>query len=482
MKYTHFILMMLLLLMASLPVAAQETRTTLKSGIATNLATGSGITALELRTEFDDVADSAFILQTDDSDDITAGSTNLFLTAAERTKLTGIETSATADQSDSEIEAAYNSQVSVCSQAAMEAGTSSVVCRMTPEGVGQAIAALASDTTLSEEQVEDFIGGMVTGNTETNITVTYDDTDGTLDFVVAAGGAPVDSVNGLTGVVVVDPDDLDDSSTAHKFVTASDLTNLGNLSGTNTGDQTTITGNAGTATALAANGANCAAGQLAAGVDASGAAEGCVDIWTESENTSAAYISSYTVTEGDVTGHQAALSITESQISDLGSYITATLSEEEVEDFVGGMLVGTKTGITVTYQDGSNDIDFIVDDQEKRECVRLSDVGADAATGTGVANLYFNDAITITGVYAWADTAPTGSVATIDINEAGSTILPTKLTIDATEKTSGTAATAAVIGGAGPGIAANAEITFDIDGVGSTTAGQGYVACVEYTK
>ena len=35
-----------------------------------------------------------------------------------------------------------------------------------------------------EEKVEDFIGGMVTGNTETGITVTYEDSDGTLDFVV----------------------------------------------------------------------------------------------------------------------------------------------------------------------------------------------------------------------------------------------------------------------------------------------------------
>ena len=34
------------------------------------------------------------------------------------------------------------------------------------------------------------------------------------------------------------------------------------------------------------------------------------------------FITGYTVTEGDVTGHQAALSITESQVSDLGSYIT----------------------------------------------------------------------------------------------------------------------------------------------------------------
>ena len=34
------------------------------------------------------------------------------------------------------------------------------------------------------EVIEDTVGGMVTGNTETGITVTYDDTDGTLDFVI----------------------------------------------------------------------------------------------------------------------------------------------------------------------------------------------------------------------------------------------------------------------------------------------------------
>ena len=39
--------------------------------------------------------------------------------------------------------------------------------------------------------------------------------------------------------------------------------------------QTTVTGNAGTATALAANGANCSSGSAPLGVDASGAAEGC---------------------------------------------------------------------------------------------------------------------------------------------------------------------------------------------------------------
>jgi uncharacterized cupin superfamily protein len=59
-----------------------------------------------------------------------------------------------------------------------------------------------------------------------------------LDGIEAGAEAnDVDSVNGATGVVVLDADDIDDTSTANKFVTASDLTNLSNLSGTNTGDQ-----------------------------------------------------------------------------------------------------------------------------------------------------------------------------------------------------------------------------------------------------
>lgn len=41
-----------------------------------------------------------------------------------------------------------------------------------------------NNTQLTEEQVEDYVGGMLTGNTTTNITVTYQDIDGTIDFVV----------------------------------------------------------------------------------------------------------------------------------------------------------------------------------------------------------------------------------------------------------------------------------------------------------
>jgi hypothetical protein len=37
---------------------------------------------------------------------------------------------------------------------------------------------------LTQERVEDFVGGMVSGNTETGIAVTYDDTNGKLNFVI----------------------------------------------------------------------------------------------------------------------------------------------------------------------------------------------------------------------------------------------------------------------------------------------------------
>tara|TARA_R110000824_G_scaffold218492_3_gene405212 strand:+ start:1870 stop:3552 length:1683 start_codon:yes stop_codon:yes gene_type:complete len=47
----------------------------------------------------------------------------------------------------------------------------------------------------------------------------------------------VDSVNAKTGVVVINPDDLDDSATVNKFVTAAQIITIDNQSGVNTGDQ-----------------------------------------------------------------------------------------------------------------------------------------------------------------------------------------------------------------------------------------------------
>ena len=50
----------------------------------------------------------------------------------------------------------------------------------------------------------------------------------------------------------------------------------------------------------------------------------------------------------------------ESTITITSTDTNTQLSTEQVQDIVGGMLGGTETGITVTYQDGTGDIDFVV--------------------------------------------------------------------------------------------------------------------------
>ena len=104
--------------------------------------------------------------------------------------------------------------------------------------------------------------------------------------------------------------------------------------------------------------------------------------------------------------------------------------------------------------------------------IACSDETTDLTTGTAKATFRMPFAMTLTAVRASVTTAPTGSTLIVDINEGGATIMTTnKLSIDATEKTSTTAATAPGI--TDSALADDAEITVDIDQVGSTVAGAG---------
>ena len=112
--------------------------------------------------------------------------------------------------------------------------------------------------------------------------------------------------------------------------------------------------------------------------------------------------------------------------------------------------------------------------------VAASDETTALTTGTAKVTFRMPYAFTLTAVRASVTTAPVGSVLTVDINEAGSTILSTKITIDASEKTSTTAATPPVISDSA--LADDAEITVDIDTVGSGTAGAGLKVTLIGTK
>jgi hypothetical protein len=101
--------------------------------------------------------------------------------------------------------------------------------------------------------------------------------------------------------------------------------------------------------------------------------------------------------------------------------------------------------------------------------VAASDESTALTTGTAKITFRMPRAVTLSAVRASLTTAQaSGNILTVDVNEAGVSILSTKLTIDNTEKTSTTAVTPPVISDAS--LADDAEITIDIDQIGNGTA------------
>ena len=176
--------------------------------------------------------------------------------------------------------------------------------------------------TLTTEQVEDIVGGMLTGNTETGITVTYQDGDGTIDFVVGTlNQDTTGSAATLTTARTIAGVSFDGS--ANISLNNNAITNGAGYI-TSSGTSAACSGNAATATKLAS-------ARTIAGVSFDGSAN---------------------------------ISLNNNAITNGAGYITATLTEEQVEDFVGGMVTGnTETGITVTYQDSDGTLDFVVASQ-----------------------------------------------------------------------------------------------------------------------
>lgn len=101
--------------------------------------------------------------------------------------------------------------------------------------------------------------------------------------------------------------------------------------------------------------------------------------------------------------------------------------------------------------------------------IACSDEITPITTGNAKVTFRMPFAMTLTAVRASLTTASSVGIPTFDINEAGTTILSTKLTVDATEKTSTTATTPAVISDST--LADDAEITIDFDVAGTGATG-----------
>jgi hypothetical protein len=61
----------------------------------------------------------------------------------------------------------------------------------------------------TSEQIQDIVGAMFTGNTETGITATYEDSDGTIDLVVSADSALIKDTDNDTKIQVEESSDED---------------------------------------------------------------------------------------------------------------------------------------------------------------------------------------------------------------------------------------------------------------------------------
>ena len=202
-----------------------------------------------------------------------------------------------------------------------------------------------NNTQLTTEEVQDIVGGMVTGNTETGIAVTYEDGDGTLDFVIGSGV--------ITNAM---------------------------LAGSIANDK------------LAGSIANAKLANSSITIDGNSVSLG-----------------------GSVTTNN------------------TQLTQENVEDFVGGMLDGTETGISVSYDDTNGNLDFVVADSDFALTGDVTGTATQTAKGnvsisTSIANNSVDLTTHTTGNYVAGVSAGTGvsvsgsgsegATATVSIGQA----------------------------------------------------------------
>jgi hypothetical protein len=194
--------------------------------------------------------------------------------------------------------------------------------------------------------------------------------------------------------------------------------------------------------------------------------DGSPDLWADTDNFAHLYV---VVTSAiAVTGYE------DHRAGPLGLFgsaggaggIATTASEVSVLDLGGNF--GSPSNVEAALAELADDINSLPADALVVQ-LACSDLATALAAGTGKAYVRVPQAMTLTEVRAALFVAQaSGSIFTVDVNVSGSSVLSTKLTVDNTEKTSETAAAAAVISSAT--IADDAEVTIDIDQVGDGTA------------
>lgn len=144
------------------------------------------------------------------------------------------------------------------------------------------------------------------------------------------------------------------------------------------------------------------------------------------------------------------------------------MTNKKISDLsANGTLAGTE--YVELVQSGGNVKALLASVITQSFIVAASDLTTAITAGTSKAYFPMPYAFTVTEVMATLLTAQaSGSIFTVDINENGTSILSTKLTIDNTETSSLTASTQAVISDAS--LAKGGVITIDVDQIGASGA------------
>jgi len=232
------------------------------------------------------------------------------------------------------------------------------------DGTLEADAITIAGVTLAET-ISDTVGAMVSSNTETGISVTYDDSDNTLDFVIGSGVITNDMLAGSIANAKLSNSSItvSDGSSSTAISLGGTLTFAGTSNEVEVGESSgTVTVGLPSAaqitTSLGVGGGSTNGVQISQGAIAikNGGTQSYVDFYCESSNAHYARLQApaHSAFSGNITATLPATTGTLALTSDIHT-------TEELQDIIGAMFSSnTETGITATYQDADGTIDLVI--------------------------------------------------------------------------------------------------------------------------
>jgi len=384
----------------------------------------------------------------------------LALTTAERSKLSGIETGSTADQTDAEIKTAYENNADTN---AVTDAEKTVIGNTSGTNTGDEVASSAT----------------VAGVVELATLVEVDAGTDTVRAVTPAGLATIQTdVDANTAKVTYPSGDSTKLSGIEALADVTDATNVtaaGALMDSEVTNLAAVKAFATTDYATAAQGTTADSASQATGV------ENNADVTDTANVTSAgALMDSELASIASVKAMDQGVAVADAPTFD-GVFMSEKAAADA--DVAGDGQFWTKNTVAnrpMFTDDAGTDYELLRLDGG----IAASDetTALTASTSVAKASFHAQRAGLIEEVLVGLTAAPTGSIFTGDVHLNGTTIFSTKPTIDATEKTSVTAATAAVLTTSPTVVAKGDLIELFADGVGSTITGAGLKFYFNYIK